>query len=68
VGYRQYMDDERKILMQGHSLPPAARRRIHASLGHALSFPTWRSLAIDQGLNDRDGAELMVMLCRADRE
>ena len=67
-GYRQYMDDARKILLQGHSLPPAARRRIHASLGHALAFPTWLSLAIDQGLNDRDGAELMVMLCRADRK
>ncbi|HTM49034.1 MAG TPA: helix-turn-helix domain-containing protein [Bryobacteraceae bacterium] len=64
-GYRRYVGDARKILMQGHGQPPSARRRIHAALGHALAFLTWRSLAVDQELNDNESAELMILLCRA---
>lgn len=40
-------------------------RRAHltrAAIGHALAFPTWRSLALDQGLGTDDAVELMCRL------
>ena len=49
------------------SLPAAAcagRRAQHvrAAIGHALAFPTWRSLTREQGLGDDDAVELMCRL------
>jgi AcrR family transcriptional regulator len=38
------------------------RQRIRAAVGHALSFPTWRSLTRDQGLSDAAAVELMLRL------
>jgi AcrR family transcriptional regulator len=67
-GYRRYLGHAREILMEGCRITPPARRRVHAALGHALGFPTWRSLAVEQGLNDKESAELMVHLCRAHRK
>jgi hypothetical protein len=34
----------------------------HAAIGHALSFPTWRSLTREQGLGTEDAVELMCRL------
>lgn len=31
-----------------------------AAIGHALSFTTWRSLALDEGLDDEEAAALMA--------
>jgi AcrR family transcriptional regulator len=36
----------------------AARRRLRAAVGHIISFWTWRSLAIDQGLPTREAGAL----------
>ncbi len=41
---------------------------VEAAVGHAISFPTWQSLARDQGLDDADAVLLMVrMVCCAAR-
>ena len=42
------------------------RRRVHAAIGHALSFETWQSLA-RQGLSRRASVDLMVRLAVAAR-
>jgi hypothetical protein len=39
-----------------------ARRRVNAAIGHALAFATWRSLAIDQELDDDEVVDLMQSL------
>ena len=48
--------------------PWRARRRARgacaAAIGHALAFPTWRSLAREQELDDAEAAELMCRLVR----
>ena len=48
--------------MRGRRCRGSSRRRVAAAIGHALSFPTWRSLAREQGLSDRQAAELMCRL------
>jgi AcrR family transcriptional regulator len=37
-------------------------RLLRAAIGHALSFPTWHSLARDQGLPDEESARLMTSM------
>lgn len=38
--------------------------RIHAAIGHAISFQTWRSLVREQGLEDAEAIELMASMRR----
>jgi AcrR family transcriptional regulator len=57
-----YLDAVRDILMAGRGLRGRAARRTRAALGHALAFPTWRSLTDEQGLSDEDAVELMSLL------
>jgi AcrR family transcriptional regulator len=52
----------RDILMAGRGLRGRAGRRTRAAIGHAIAFPTWRSLARDQGLADADAVRLMARL------
>jgi AcrR family transcriptional regulator len=42
------------------------RARERAAIGHALAFATWRSLALDEGLDDGQAGELVTRLvtCR----
>lgn len=43
--------------------PDAPNRRVlRAAVGHALAFPTWQSLAREQGLTDRECAAMMLSL------
>jgi AcrR family transcriptional regulator len=58
-GYLRAIED---ILMVGRGLRGRAARRTRAALGHALAFPTWRSLAREQGLADADVVALMCLL------
>lgn len=58
-GYRHYLITARDALMEGRKMAPPVRRRVRAVIGHALAFPTWRSLAVEQGLNDAEIAGLM---------
>jgi AcrR family transcriptional regulator len=58
-GYLRAIED---ILMAGRGLRGRAARRTRAAIGHALAFPTWHSLARDQGLDDGDAVALMCAL------
>jgi AcrR family transcriptional regulator len=58
-GYLRAVEDG---LMAGRGLRGRAARRTRAAIGHALAFPTWRSLTRDQGLDDADAVGLMCGL------
>jgi AcrR family transcriptional regulator len=58
-GYLRAIQD---ILMAGRGLRGRAARRTRAAIGHALAFPTWRSLIREQGLEDGDAVALMCSL------
>lgn len=60
AGYRFYLEEARKVLLQGRSGRKGALQRIGPALGHALAFSTWQSLAGEQGLDDEACAELMA--------
>lgn len=52
----------RDVLLAAY--PAGSRRsaRLRAVIGHAVSFWTWRSLCIDEGLSDEDAVRVMVDL------
>jgi len=58
-GYLRAIQD---ILMEGRRLRGHAARRTRAAIGHALAFPTWRSLTREQSLADGDAVTLMCVL------
>jgi AcrR family transcriptional regulator len=64
TGYYRYLAAAREALMRGRRSRGRARKRERAAIGHALAFGTWRSLALDEGLDDAQAAELMVRLAR----
>jgi AcrR family transcriptional regulator len=64
-GFAEYLAAGRGVLMTGRRSRGAARERVRAALGHALAYPTWRSLAVDQGLDDAAAADLMCRLVAA---
>ncbi len=48
---------------------PVSSPILEASIGHALEFTTWRSLALEHGLADEVAAELMTaMVLSASRQ
>jgi AcrR family transcriptional regulator len=61
-GYLRAIQD---LLMTGRGVRGRAARRTRAAIGHALSFPTWRSLIRDQGLSNADAVALMCALVEA---
>jgi hypothetical protein len=65
AGYRQYLMNAQDTLMAGRTVPGSARKLVRAAIGHALAFHPWRSLAIDQGLDDGEVADLMRLLVAA---
>ncbi len=65
-GYRRYLAAACETLMAGRDMKKG--RRVRAAIGHALAFHTWRSLALEQGLDDAEGADLMrVWIAAASR-
>jgi AcrR family transcriptional regulator len=62
AGYRAYLAAAREALVRGRRARGRARTRERAAIGHALAFPTWRSLALEEGLDDAQAAELMTRL------
>ncbi len=58
-GYLRGVED---ILMAGRGLRGRAARRTRAAIGHALAFPTWRSLSREQGLAEADAVAVMCVL------
>jgi AcrR family transcriptional regulator len=61
-GHLRVIEDS---LMAGRGLRGRAARRTRAALGHALAFPTWRSLTREHGLADGDAIDLMCVLVEA---
>jgi AcrR family transcriptional regulator len=58
-GYLRAIQD---TLMAGRGLRGRAARRTRAAIGHALAFPTWRSLTRDEGLGEDDAVTVMCAL------
>jgi AcrR family transcriptional regulator len=65
ASYREYLTAAQETLMAGRAVSGLAGRRVHAAIGHALAFYTWRSLAVEQGLNSEQASSLMCLLIRA---
>ena len=59
------MDAARDVLITGSGSRGAARERVRAAVGHALSFSTWQSLVREEGLDDAAAVELMAELAKA---
>jgi AcrR family transcriptional regulator len=57
-----YLDSVRDLLMAGRGLRGSAARRTRAAIGHAVAFPTWRSLVQEQRLAQDDAVALMCRL------
>lgn len=61
-GFRDYIAAARDALMNERRVRGRARERVAATIGHALAFTTWRSLAREQGLDDEQAVDLMCRL------
>jgi AcrR family transcriptional regulator len=64
-GLREYMAAAREALMAGTRARGRRRRHLEAAVGHAIAFATWRSLAVDGGLDDDAAVRLMCRLVAA---
>ena len=64
--YHGYIEAARETLLHGRRSRGRARTQERGAIGHALAFSTWRSLALDEGLDDAQAAELVTRLvtCR----
>jgi AcrR family transcriptional regulator len=51
-------DQAAGALVHGFGARGRARQRLYAAAGHVVSFWTWRSLAVDQGLPDSEAVEV----------
>jgi AcrR family transcriptional regulator len=60
--FHAYLRAIQDLLVAGRGLRGRAARSTRAAIGHALSFPTWQSLAQEQGLSDDDAVALMCRL------
>jgi AcrR family transcriptional regulator len=57
--FHGYLRATQDVLMAGRGLRGRAARRTRAAIGHAVAFPTWRSLALEQELAEDDAVALM---------
>jgi len=60
--FYRYLETIEDALMEGRGLRGRAARRTRSAIGHALAFPTWRSLTQAQGLPEADAVDLMCLL------
>jgi len=49
-----------ELVLEPFAAGGPARTRLRAAVGHALTFGTWRSLCVEQGLANADAVEMMV--------
>jgi AcrR family transcriptional regulator len=64
-GFRDYLAAARELLTNGRHARSRTAWPVRAAIGHALAFPTWRSLTHEQGLDDIQAADLMFRLVAA---
>jgi AcrR family transcriptional regulator len=57
--FHGYLHTIQNTLIADRGLRGRAARRTRAAIGHALAFPTWRSLTHEQGLADDEAVALM---------
>jgi AcrR family transcriptional regulator len=57
-----YLRSIQEGLAAGRGLRGRRARLVRAAIGHALAFPTWRSLTHEQGLSNDEAVELMCRL------
>jgi AcrR family transcriptional regulator len=62
--YYQLFEQMRYVLATGWGVEDERLPLLLATLGHALDFQTWRSLARQQGLNDEQAVEVMMGMVR----
>jgi AcrR family transcriptional regulator len=60
--FRGYLSAARETLVRGRPVRGRRRDTTGAAIGHALAYPTWRSLTREQGLDDAHAAALMCEL------
>jgi AcrR family transcriptional regulator len=60
--FHDYLDTAQDILMADRGLRGRTGGRTRAAIGHALAFPTWRSLTHEQGLAQDEAVALMCLL------
>jgi AcrR family transcriptional regulator len=60
-----YFVQIRAVLMRRRPERGRARARVSAAIGHAIAFPTWRSLVREQGLNDVEAVALLTAMIDA---
>jgi AcrR family transcriptional regulator len=60
--FHDYLHAAAGTLLRGRGLRGAARRKVAAATGHAVSFSTWRSLVAEQGLEAEAAIALMCSL------
>jgi AcrR family transcriptional regulator len=60
-----YFEGVLAILMAGRPERGRTRRRVSGAIGHAIGFPTWRSLVREQALADEDAVTLMAAMVDA---
>lgn len=60
-----WFDLAAETLCRGRRERGGRRRRVGAAIGHAIAFPTWRSLVREQGLAEADAVALMADLVAA---
>ncbi len=65
AAFRGYVDAAAATISRGRPERGAARRRVHAAVGHTLAFATWQSLVRDQGLGQAEAVALMIALIEA---
>jgi hypothetical protein len=58
---KQTTEHQRDVLLSAFG-GKARRTQLRGALGHAISFGTWYSLCIDNGLSDRAAADLMTAM------
>jgi AcrR family transcriptional regulator len=63
-GHQQALRDQDTLFRDLLTVPFGGiqddRRRLHAVIGHAISFWTWHSLCVGQGLTDAEAVEVMT--------
>lgn len=67
-GFRDYLATARDTLDADRQKRARAADPAAAAIGHALAFHTWHSLAVEQGLDDAQAADLMHRLIIAARD
>jgi AcrR family transcriptional regulator len=64
-GFLGYFAEIGTVLMSGRPERGRARARVSAAIGHAIGFPTWRSLVREQGLRDAEAVALLAAMIDA---